>query len=212
MSEEERFVGDPDSGDPGFDVPDSGDADEAEEGEEASAFARLELTPEILDQLLPVPEILHSDYREGPFTQCNICDRLLDEGIQPYHVEKVFRGTECVFEAVLCAPCAEKLNRQYSRESRRALRDFFLAHYEPSLDISSCHLCRGPAVPGEDRVLAGICARDRLVLPIVVCCSRCQERSQELLSARTREMFRDFIETHFPGVPAEWEPVPSFVL
>ena len=53
--------------------------------------------------------------------------------------------------------------------------------------------------------------RDRLVQPPMVVCTDCAERTQELLSKETRDSFSDFIETHFPGVPAEWEPAPTTV-
>jgi hypothetical protein len=186
--------------------------DEDDLADDTEDLSHLRISPERLEQLEPIPEELHSVYEDGPFSKCNICDKLLLDQDDVYNVEKVMRRGECIFEMAVCITCATNLHRQYSKDSRKALRKFFLEGYEPSLDTESCHLCKSASDEDSDRVLTAACARDRLVMPLVVVCSKCMERSQELLSQKTRETFRDFIETHFPGVPAEWEPAPTVVV
>jgi len=169
------------------------------------------LTGESLDLYPHIPDELHSAFEEGPFTRCTVCDVLLTGDGQVYYVEKVMRSQECVFEMAVCAGCATKLQQRFSQESLQALQRFF-GSYRPSSDTAICHLCQQASGPEADRILSAACARDRILIPLVVHCGACVERSQELLSRETRESYREFMDTHIPGVPAEWEPAPPMVL
>jgi hypothetical protein len=166
---------------------------------------------ETLELLPHIPEVLNSTYEEGPFSRCTVCDSFLESTACIYYLEKVMRAGECVFEMAVCATCAVEMHREYSRESREALQRHY-ADLRLIPDIDTCDFCHKSSGPDQDRILTAACASNRLVMPVVINCQTCGERTQDLLSQKTRESFREFMENHIPGVPAEWEPAPPMVL
>ncbi|MHC5039866.1 MAG: hypothetical protein ACYTHM_21375, partial [Planctomycetota bacterium] len=146
----------------------------------------------------------------GLFSKCSVCERPLLEGESLYEIQKVFRGTEVVFEYAVCQPCGMNLMKSYSKESIRTLQEFFETRFHPDDDHSHCHFCGAERLEGkEDVSILALCLGNLLVTPPVVICGACNESINEKLSKKTRESYGDFIETYFPGVPAGWEaPVP----
>jgi len=163
-----------------------------------------------LPEIGPVPEILHSTYLEGPFRTCAVCEERLDDG-RVYEIERVFRGREPVFEMAICLACAAKVASEFSRESTEAIRTFLQDRLTLRLD-EGCGVCGRIATSGRGRTVSGIVRRGALVLPMLTICDTCEEALQGLLSEKTRRVQGDFIDTHFPGVPAGLDRSPTLLL
>ncbi|MBN1421297.1 MAG: hypothetical protein JXP34_21160 [Planctomycetes bacterium] len=163
-----------------------------------------------LPEIGPIPEILHSTYLKGPFRTCTVCDESLDDG-RLYEVERVFRGREPVFEMAICLACAARISREFSRESTEAIRGFLEEHLEPRQG-DACGTCGCETAAGRGRTVSGILRRGSLVVPMLVICETCEEALQGLLSEKTRGVQGDFIDTHFPGVPAGLDRSPTLIL
>ena len=69
-----------------------------------------------------------------PFRVCLECEVNLVASGDPYVIEKAFRvypgfgTTDTIFEYALCLPCMERLYESYSKESRRAIEQYFYAN------------------------------------------------------------------------------------
>ena len=158
------------------------------------------------DALEEIPEILHSLYSKGPFEKCSICERPILEGDTPYEIQKVWRGKETLFEYALFQSCGLDLVRSYSKESVRKIQVFFENRFQPDAGHDLCHFCGTKAKPGQhDLSMMAMCLGFFLLAPPVVICEACNESLNEGLSKQTKESYGDFIDTNFPGIPAEWE-------
>ena len=170
------------------------------------------LSEEPQEELEEIPPLLHSLYEEGPFRKCSICERPLLEGETLYEIQKIWRGRETVFEYAICQPCGMELVKSYSKESLDRIREFFESRFQPDGEEARGHFCRREARPGRDDLsMMAMCMGAFLLAPPVVICDPCNESLNEKLSKKTRESYGDFIDTHFPGVPVEWE-VPTVPL
>ncbi|MHC4778413.1 MAG: hypothetical protein ACYTFG_07560 [Planctomycetota bacterium] len=158
------------------------------------------------DEPMEIPPLLHSIYEEGPFAKCSICEGLLLEGEVVYEIQKVWRGKETVFEYAVCQSCGLDLVKSYSKESMEKIREFFENRFQAHGNGDSCHFCGREAVPGvHDLSVLGMCLGKFLLAPPVVICEPCNESINERLSKKTKDTYGEFIETNFPGIPAEWE-------
>ncbi len=198
-------------------IEDSGLAFESDEAE-SLVFAG---DAQIVVEPRPIPSTLHSAFLERPFTHCTICSRALrspsppgsegppeSEGPLLYEIQKVFRGTEVLFEMAICRHCSDAISREFSEESLNAMKGFLLANFRPSGDAATCHFCRVPVdLPGRWTVV-GACHSDRLLFPEFVACEPCTESLQLQLSQKTRDTQDEFIRDHFPGVPADMDVSP----
>ncbi len=174
----------------------------------------VEIDPEELKKLYepqPIPELLHSVYSEGPFRQCTVCDRDLSDGTV-YEIQKVFRGTEVVFEYALCFGCYEDISQEFSRESIERVQNFVESEFKPVEDVTHCHFCGLPRSVIHNFTLVGMCCKHALIVPGLVMCETCEERLQTVLSQKTRDVQGDFIRDNFPGIPANFDLSPSFGL
>jgi len=181
---------------------------------------------------LPIPTELHSVYEEGPFTTCTACGGKLrgrsdepadgtgadgtgadgtgaDGDARLYEIQKVYRGSEVIFETAICHPCGERLAGEVSRESLDAMKGFLLCNFKPSADLWHCHFCGMPRQLFRNYNLVGVCRDGSLLLPSIVMCEKCGEGLNGRLSQKTKDVQGDFIQDNFPGVPADLDLYPS---
>lgn len=159
-------------------------------------------------QPIELPEDLHSVYEEGPFRSCTVCDSDLLDG-RLYEVQKVFRGSECVFEMGVCHECGESVAHEFSEESIEAMKGFLLCRFKPTTEPTHCHFCGFPRSMFKDYTLIGACRESSLILPRIIMCEKCGIALQECLSQKTRDVQGDFVQDCFPGVPADLDLSPT---
>lgn len=158
----------------------------------------------------PIPESLHSFYEDRPFKTCTRCGEGLVDFEEGYRVSKVVRRGEVIFEYALCAPCLRRMMDEASEESKKALMEFQTSRFRHVSGFDECALCdsQWPEVEPKEYGLVGICVGEGLAESNLICGS-CMEAMSECLSEKTRRSWDRFVEENFPGVPADFEPVPS---
>ncbi len=163
-----------------------------------------DLTPQ------PIPTELHSDYEERPFRICTRCGETLCDFVEGYQIAKVFRRGEVVFEYALCAPCHTGLVDEFSDESRQTLEKFYHENITIGLGSEACAICRcGRADLAEPEFTLGAVCHGTELLESLMICGACAEKSGSFISKKTQEVFGDFINDNFPGVPADALPSPT---
>jgi len=167
-----------------------------------------------LNPPVTIPRIFHSEYHEGAFSACLICDTPLLEGaVGSYMVEKIYRGQEVILECAVCQRCAVSMNCELSEESRENLEAFSLKLLEHDASLQRCRVCctARDQLDGFNIITAAILDR---VLPDswVLLCSTCIDEMETLLSKKTTEIYSDFVEDNFPGIPHDIDaPRPVFI-
>ena len=63
-------------------------------------------------------------------------------------------------------------------------------------------------LPQDEYALTGICGGE-LMMQGVMFCAPCIEQTNDLVSKKTRDVWRRFIDENFPGVPADALPDPA---
>ena len=168
----------------------------------------------------PVPEIFHSVYEDRPFRCCTSCGETLDDLEETYQITKIFHGGEVILEYAMCFPCQQNLFQELSQESIEKLSSFQLERsLEPSNDAASdryqCEFClnnREEAIEnGKHFSMAALCFGLQMVERPLFVCEGCMQEMNEKMSEQTRRRWRDFIDSHFPGVPSNALPNPSTV-
>ena len=157
----------------------------------------------------PIPEELHSFYEDRPFKSCTRCGEGLEHFEEGYRVSKVFRGEEVIFEYALCLPCLKSLFEESSEESKQRLMQFQMERFRFVSGFDECALCdhERESMPVPDFGLVGICLGEGLVESNLIC-GQCMEAMSECVSEETRKEWDRFVEENFPGVPADFEPMP----
>ncbi|MEM7235536.1 MAG: hypothetical protein AAF517_25410, partial [Planctomycetota bacterium] len=127
-----------------------------------------------------------------------------------YEVQKVLRGSECIFEMAMCQGCGEDLTQEFSEESLKTMKGFLLCNFRPSLADDQCHFCSAPKTAFKNYTLLGVCQGlenlgSSLVFPRIVMCEDCSEGLQQKLSKKTRDIQGDFVRDFFPGIPADMD-------
>ena len=160
-----------------------------------------------------IPSEFYSEYEERPFRSCTRCGESLKEFEDGYQVGKVYRRGETIFEYALCHPCHVNMMDEVSAESRERLEAFQTEHLQLNLGRQFCGVCgiSRSDIPDQEYSLAGIFEGIALVHSLTICGS-CTEHMNSLLSQKTRDVWRDFINDNFPGVPADAMPDPNKVL
>jgi len=167
-----------------------------------------DITPDVEphDDLPPIPEVLHSAFNEGPFTNCDACgaDLLVESSVYP--IQKNWRQGEVVFEIALCGACLLESMTCLSRESMERLRRFQEEQFQGWDGLDACHFCRKPLGPMDEYEIGAVATRSFLLRPPAVMCGDCAGEMQELLSEKTRDGWGEFMERVVPGVPGEMVP------
>lgn len=164
-----------------------------------------------LGSMIEVPRVYHSVYADGPFTSCLVCDEPLDDET-PYAIEKIYRGREVILESALCQRCGMNMGKEISQESKERLEAHHRRLQEGPPGLSCCRVCQTPreALHGFSTVAQACLGQQTLLPSWMLICEPCNDRVEELLSKKTRDMFGDFVTDHFPGVPAGHDmPAPA---
>lgn len=159
-----------------------------------------------------------------PFVFCSACGLSLRDEASSYSVGRSFHRGECVFECALCEDCRDRLHEESSEESRQAIATFMqeridfesrfqrlLGIFDPESWIESCAICETPRSDAERYTISGMFAGNGILFgpyPLGIC-GKCEEEVNELVSKQTRDVWDDFIASHFDGPPAGVEDVPA---
>lgn len=73
-----------------------------------------------------IPREFYSEFTGEPFAQCIDCEAELLVPGRVYSVIKQVVGTEVVFEMAICWTCQQRLQEQYSEQSRRNIEEFYI--------------------------------------------------------------------------------------
>ena len=157
-----------------------------------------------------IPFELYSEYEERPFHTCTRCGETLLDYSEGYHVAKIIKNGEAVFEYALCFTCHSGMVAEFSSESRQALENFYLENMNPSLGLDGCGLCSMERLKFEDKEYSiGAMCQGKNMIDGFIICSSCMEKTNSLISSKTQGVWEDFINENFPGVPANALPSPG---
>lgn len=150
----------------------------------------------------PIPSLLYSDYTDEAFSNCTRCGESLKDFAGGFQISKAWKRGECVFEYALCDHCRMQLMEEFSDESKQRLAHFQDEHVNFEGGLDECSVC---GVRREDHntsefVLTGVCEGNSLLHALMVC-GKCGEKTQELISAHTRDTWRRFRDENFDGPP-----------
>lgn len=158
----------------------------------------------------PIPRILYSFYEERPFRTCTRCGESLAEFEEGYRVSKNFKQDEVIIEYALCFPCLENMMNEASDESKAALARFQNDRLRDVSGFDECSLCERTMAEarGDEYALMAMCQGNDMFDSAMVCID-CMQEMAEIISDETRQSWNRFREENFPGVPADFEPMPS---
>lgn len=152
-----------------------------------------------------IPRAFHSDYSGEPFRRCLVCeDGLLDGRL--YQIQKSVRGTECTMEMALCLGCLQEMQSQFSDSSRQTLARYQARSQKIYASVpygEHCEFCPSDPAFLPNYSVAVMCRRSALVVSPMYVCELCEDEIQQSLSEETRGFYDDFLQQHFPGLPAE---------
>jgi len=105
-------------------------------------------------------------------------------------------------EYALCDHCRTKMMEEFSQESKKRLAQF--QDEEVTLDrgLGSCAVCNAERkAPGmDDFVITGVCEGLALLHSVMIC-GNCGDTVQGMISQKTRDTWRRFVDDNFPGPP-----------
>ena len=157
-----------------------------------------------------IPSILHSFYEDRPFVSCTRCGESLRDFSEGFRISKSFKGDEVIIESAMCMPCMAAMMEETSDESKQKLEKFHEKHHREVSGFDECALCECTLDEVRDTEfnLVGVCQGDDMLDSAMICFD-CQEAMNEIISEETRRTWDRFREENFPGVPADFEPLPS---
>jgi hypothetical protein len=165
-----------------------------------------------------LPKVFHSMYEERPFRCCTSCGESLEDLEESYQVTKTFHGSEVILEYAVCNPCQQNMLKELSKESVATLTRFqhersLAPANDAQLERYQCEFClsnRDEAI-GKNQYfsIAALCFGIQLIDRPLMVCEPCMFEINEQMSEQTRGRWRDFVDTHFPGVPADSLPSPT---
>ena len=157
-----------------------------------------------------IPKELHSEYEERPFRNCTRCGETLVDYDEGYHVAKIFKSSETIFEYALCFSCHSGLINEFSEDSKSALEEYYAEHMRAKLGLSGCGLCglsKSEFLNIEYSI--GALCHGEVMLEGFVICAPCMDSTNSLISDKTQRIWDDFLSENFPGVPANALPAPG---
>ncbi|HYF34027.1 MAG TPA: hypothetical protein VD994_01960 [Prosthecobacter sp.] len=154
----------------------------------------------------PIPQELYSEYEERPFGHCTRCGESLNDDEGGFQISKAYKRGECVMEYALCDHCRTAMLEEFSQESKKRLSQFQDDHVQLDRGLDCCSVCGVSRTSGEinDFVITGLCEGSNLMHGIMVC-GKCGDGIQDVISAKTRDTWRRFVDENFPGPPGEGE-------
>lgn len=157
-----------------------------------------------------IPGVLHSFYEDRPFVSCTRCGESLADFEEGFRISKSFKGDEVILESAMCMPCLVAMMEETSEESKQKLEEFHEKHHRDVSGFGECALCVNTfdEVKDEEFSLVGVCQGSDMLDSAMICFS-CQEAMNEIISEETRRTWDRFRQENFPGVPSDFEPMPS---
>jgi len=157
-----------------------------------------------------IPKELYSEYEDRPFRTCTRCGETLVDYTEGYHIAKIFKKGEAIFEYALCFSCHAAMISEFSADSRIALENFYRENMNQSVGLAGCCLCNAQRSQFDDEEYSiGAMCMGMDMMDGFIICSQCMEKSNSLISSKTRGVWEDFINENFPGVPANALPSPG---
>lgn len=155
-----------------------------------------------LQQPPPIPPDLQSEYEERPFNACTRCGETLADFPGGFQISKAYKRGECVMEYALCDHCRTQMMEEFSQESKKRLAQFQDEQVALDRGLDSCAVCEAPRHgPGmEDFVITGVCEGLSLLHSVMIC-GNCGDAVQGVISQKTRDTWRRFVDENFPGPP-----------
>lgn len=164
---------------------------------------------------------LISEETGEPFTNCIRCAVPLAELVSPWLVNKDYAGGECVMEYAICQGCRDEVAERFSEESREGVRKFletevdwearvagFMMESDVAQRFARCIACGTEREKTQRFAISALFAADgHLVtgaLPLMIC-GGCVGRMTAGLSDESRQVWRDFIASHFWGPDDEFD-------
>jgi len=162
------------------------------------------------DESPPIPKDLHSEYEERPFAHCTRCGETLPDDENGFQISKAYKRGECVMEYALCDHCRVAMMEEFSDESKTRLAQFQDDHVNLDRGLETCSVCGASRAGGdlEDFVITGVCSGISLLHSVMIC-GQCGDDIQGVISVKTRDTWRRFVNENFPGPPSEGE-IPEF--
>lgn len=120
----------------------------------------------------------------------------------------------------MCSPCQQNMLKELSEESVERLANFQTERSkEPQNNADTedykCEFClrsREDAIENQLHFsMAAICFATEMVERPLFVCETCMLEINEKMSEQTKRRWRDFVDTHFPGVPSDALPEPTTV-
>lgn len=157
-----------------------------------------------------IPDVLHSFYEERPFVSCTRCGESLKDFAEGFRISKSFKGDEVILESAMCMPCMAAMMDETSDESKQRLEEFHEKHYRDVSGFDECALCENTLdqVKDDEFNLVGVCQGNDMLDSALICFD-CQEAMNEIISEETRRTWERFRQENFPGVPSDFEPMPT---
>lgn len=149
-----------------------------------------------------VPPELYSDYEGRPFRSCTRCGESLQDFEGGFQISKAYRNGECVMEYALCDHCRGAMFAEFSDESKQKLGRFQEEQVHLERGFNHCAVCGTSRDDGpmKEFVMTGLCNGNQLHHGMLVC-GECGDAVQGLISAKTRDTWRRFVDDNFPGPP-----------
>lgn len=146
-----------------------------------------------------------------PFRECLICQCDLMQ-CEHYLIEKGLKGNDVLFEIAICLSCAEKMQKELSKESLERIQakmqeiDYgqriqrLQGRKMEDLDafIGHCAYSGEPIAPGEEHHIYALCSGDKMhygLYPMALS-GQIIEEIQDLLSEKTRDALDDFMNDY----------------
>jgi hypothetical protein len=154
----------------------------------------------------PIPPDLYSEYEDRPFAHCTRCGETLPDDEHGFQVTKAYKRGECVMEYALCDHCRNAMMDEFSQESKNRLGQYQHEHVRLDRGLDCCAVCGVSRVSESlpDFVITGMCEGQGLRHSFMIC-GRCGDSIQEIISTKTRDTWRRFVDENFPGPPSEGE-------
>ena len=158
---------------------------------------------------VPIPQEFYSCYSKEAFCTCTGCEKNLLSPPQMYEIQKVYKGKEVIFEYALCEECGQNLLQEYSKESLKAIEKYFLENLKPDAKNDECRLCKKEKKSLYEYSIMSLNQGKEMCYYFLIC-STCLEGVANVLSEKTKKAISDFTEAKFPGIPADFSPLPVF--
>jgi hypothetical protein len=172
-----------------------------------------------------IPKLFYRTFEDKPFEACDFCYQTFDSTTQ-YAIMKFGTATELKQEICLCMECGQKLNEQYSDESKQVIKqmfgdNFLHARIEQTVEIkrdrelvltAECAKCGTPRDEAKESVTYGFFEGAQILyyVPPYMLCDGCIVALYDQLSDQTKEIEGRFMADHL-GLPPEFgwaQPVP----